>query len=160
MTNEDTFIEHPKGGHCNLVGMTDDCYGCVYHGTGDTDKCLQRVNDMKDTIARNMMIPRHYLYDNNGNTPINDPKWEQFIKSFQPKWMQRPMRISKGHYLYKGFAVTCIGYYPPEKRVCWEAVDIHGEGFAHSHSMKECIKWIDIILEDEKRIPIKENINQ
>lgn len=41
-------------------------------------------------------------------------------------------RISKGHYIYRGYKVYCIGYYPPENRIVWEAVDHDGSGFAHS----------------------------
>ena len=44
-------------------------------------------------------------------------------------------RLSRGHYIYRGFEVNCIGYYQPEHRVCWEAVDEHGCGFAHSYSL-------------------------
>lgn len=40
------------------------------------------------------------------------------------------IKISKGHYTYKGIQINCIGYYPPEKRVVWEAVDKNGCGFA------------------------------
>lgn len=25
------------------------------------------------------------------------------------------IKISKGHYTYKGIQINCIGYYPPEK---------------------------------------------
>lgn len=36
-----------------------------------------------------------------------------------------------------------IGYYPPEKRVVWEAVDKNGCGFAHSFSLRDTIRLID-----------------
>ena len=58
-------------------------------------------------------------------------------------------RISHGHYLYRGFEINCVGYYNPEHSVCWEAVDEFGCGFAHSHTLKETKKWVDIEL-DEK----------
>jgi len=28
------YMGHPDGGHCNLMGMTDDCYGCAMYGEG------------------------------------------------------------------------------------------------------------------------------
>ena len=63
-------------------------------------------------------------------------------------------RISPGHYIYRGFQVICVGYYGPEHRVCWEAVDEHGCGFAHSYTIKETKKWVDYeldILSKEKK---------
>lgn len=62
----------------------------------------------------------------------------------------RAKKISKGHYLYRGFEIICVGYYSPEKRVCWEAVDERGCAFAHGFSLKECKMWIDIEYEKEK----------
>lgn len=56
-------------------------------------------------------------------------------------------RISKGHYIYKGYQIDCIGYYPPERSVVWEATDEYGCGFAHATTLKEVIKNIDY---DEK----------
>lgn len=55
----------------------------------------------------------------------------------------RAKRIRKGKYLYKGFEINCVGYYPPEKHVCWEAVDENGCGFAHSYSLKQTKLLID-----------------
>ena len=52
-------------------------------------------------------------------------------------------RISAGHYIYRGYKVTCIGYYPPERKVVWEAEDENGNGFAHAFSLKCCKYWID-----------------
>ena len=37
--------------HCNLE-MTNDCYGCVYYGSGDTEGC-------KLTIAFHKKHPNH-----------------------------------------------------------------------------------------------------
>lgn len=53
------------------------------------------------------------------------------------------IKISKGHYIYKDIKINCIGYYPPEKRVVWEAVDKNGCGFAHSFSLRDTIRLID-----------------
>ena len=53
-------------------------------------------------------------------------------------------RISGGHYMYRGFQIICIGYYNPEHRVCWEAVDEHGCGFAHSNSLKDILILIKV----------------
>lgn len=53
-------------------------------------------------------------------------------------------KISKGHYEYRGFNIDCIGYYPPEQRVCWEC-----SAFGHSYSMRDCIAEIDLEIERE-----------
>lgn len=65
------------------------------------------------------------------------------------------IKISKGHYTYKGVQINCIGYYPPEKRVVWEAVDKNGNGFAHSFSLKDTIRLIDENI--KIKIKLKEN---
>lgn len=43
----------------------------------------------------------------------------------------RAKRISARHYIYRGFHIHGM-YYNPEHRVCWEAEDHDGSGFAHS----------------------------
>lgn len=58
-------------------------------------------------------------------------------------------RLSPGHYLYRGFEISCVGYYNPEHRVCWECVDGNGCGFGHDYSLKACKRWIDIELDGE-----------
>lgn len=55
----------------------------------------------------------------------------------------RAKRIRKWLYEYRGFQIECLGYYPPEGRVVWEAVDEYGCGFAHAFSLKECKMWIN-----------------
>ena len=55
-------------------------------------------------------------------------------------------RVSSGHYIYRGFDIYRIGYYPPEKRVVWECVDENGNGFGHDYSLKCCKFWIDEAL--------------
>ena len=63
-------------------------------------------------------------------------------------------RISKGHYLYRGFKITC---YPNEAyrisswRRVWEAVDENGCGFAHSSSLRDTKRLIDEDLESGRR---------
>lgn len=52
-------------------------------------------------------------------------------------------RISPGYYIYRGFEIYRIGYYPPEKRVVWECVDENNSGFGHDYSLKGCKFWID-----------------
>ena len=64
--------------------------------------------------------------------------------------IHKTKKISKGHYLYRGFEVICVGYYNPEGRVCWEAVDENGCGCAHGYSLKEVKMWIDYILDRER----------
>lgn len=56
-------------------------------------------------------------------------------------------RLWKGRYLYRGYIIHTVGYYPPEHRVCWEAMDEKGYAFAHSFSMRECKKWVDREIE-------------
>ena len=57
-------------------------------------------------------------------------------------------RISKGHYIYRGYKIICVGYYHPEHRVCWEAIDKDDiSGFAHGFSLKEVKWWIDYELD-------------
>ena len=56
-------------------------------------------------------------------------------------------RLWKGRYLYRGYIIHTVGYYHPEHRVCWEAIDENGYGFAHSFSMRECKMWVDREIE-------------
>lgn len=58
-------------------------------------------------------------------------------------------KISQGHYIYKGFHIECLGYYPPEGRVVWEATDEHGCGFAHDFTLKGVVKLIDEELDND-----------
>lgn len=58
-------------------------------------------------------------------------------------------RLSKGHYLYRGFEIICVGYYEPEHHIAWEAVDKNGCGFAHSFSLKETKAEIDWELDSK-----------
>lgn len=52
-------------------------------------------------------------------------------------------RISAGHYIYRGFQINRVGYYPREKRVAWEYVDENGCGYGNSFSLRDCKFWID-----------------
>lgn len=52
-------------------------------------------------------------------------------------------RVDTNIYEYRGFQVECVGYYPPEGRIVWEAVDHDGSGFAHAFTLRECKMWID-----------------
>lgn len=63
------------------------------------------------------------------------------------KTKHRAKRLSAGHYEYRGFKVICVGYYHPEQKVAWEAVDENGGGFAHSFSLKNTKKLIDIEID-------------
>lgn len=65
---------------------------------------------------------------------------------------ERAKYISKGHYLYRGFYINCVGYYYPEHKVCWEAVDKEGNGFAHSFSLEETKNEIDYELDIYNKI--------
>lgn len=59
-------------------------------------------------------------------------------------------RLSRGHYIYRGFKITCVGYYEPEKRIVWEAEDENGCGFAHSFSLRDTKRLIDDELDRKK----------
>lgn len=59
-------------------------------------------------------------------------------------------RLSRGHYLYRGYKITCVGYYEPEHRVVWEAVDEDGCGWAHSFTLRETKRQIDLFIENYK----------
>lgn len=59
-------------------------------------------------------------------------------------------RVDTNIYEYRGFRIECVGYYPPEHRVCWEAVDENGCGFAHAYTLRECKRWVDIELDEKK----------
>ena len=57
-------------------------------------------------------------------------------------------KISRGHYKYRGFEIVCAGYYNPEHRVCWEAIDTDGiSGFAHSYTLRDVKREIDYELD-------------
>lgn len=58
-------------------------------------------------------------------------------------------RIRAGKYIYRGYEIYCCGYYPPEHRVVWEAVDEDGCGFAHDYTLKGVKIFIDQSI-DEK----------
>lgn len=58
--------------------------------------------------------------------------------------MNRAKKIRKGKYLYRGYEITCIGYYPPKQKIVWEAVDPQAShGYFHGFSLKELKRWID-----------------
>jgi hypothetical protein len=63
--------------------------------------------------------------------------------------MYRAKKISKGEYIYRGFRVYCFGYYEPEQRVVWEAVDSIGDGVAHGFSKKSVMRAIDYFMDKE-----------
>jgi hypothetical protein len=62
--------------------------------------------------------------------------------------VHKTKKLGKGHYLYRGYEIWCVGYYPPEQRVCWECVDEHGHGFGHDYSLKACKRWIDVEIDE------------
>ena len=63
---------------------------------------------------------------------------------------QGATKISAGQYKYKGFIINCLGYYEPEHRTCWEAVDREGNGFGHAYTKWEVMRNIDYELEVEQ----------
>ena len=51
-------------------------------------------------------------------------------------------KIKAGEYEYRGWIISCVGYYEPEHRVCWEAIDPETNcGDFHGYSKKQ-IKWL------------------
>jgi len=57
-------------------------------------------------------------------------------------------KITSGHYLYRGFFIICIGYYNQEQRVCWEAYDSRGYGFAHGYTLKDSKRLVDRVIDE------------
>lgn len=55
----------------------------------------------------------------------------------------RTSKISSGKYFYKGYLIICHGYYPPDKKVWWEASDGTGEAHYHAHTLQEIKHMID-----------------
>lgn len=56
-------------------------------------------------------------------------------------------RLRKGKYLYRGYIITCVGYYNPEQKVVWEAEEENGDGLAHAYSLKDTKKIIDELID-------------
>jgi len=81
----DVFITHPDGGHCNIVGMTPGCYGCGYYGGGLINNCLDRVKKLKEWICKEYKIPYDFMFDKNGNNKniITDTRFDDFIKKLK-----------------------------------------------------------------------------
>lgn len=64
----------------------------------------------------------------------------------------RAKRLRAGKYLYRGVEITCVGYYPPEQRVCWEGCCIvNGRycGDYHAFSLAQIKALIDGDLDKE-----------
>lgn len=55
---------------------------------------------------------------------------------------ERAKKLSARHYIYRGFPITGI-YLSAEGKVCWEAEDKDGSGFAHSFRLKDTKSLID-----------------
>jgi hypothetical protein len=120
---------------------------------------LQAISDVtstdntdlfKNTLQDSLMVG----YENLPEKSKSIVDTEEFIDwsvRMRNRSMKHPVRLSSGHYLYRGFLVYCIGYYPPEGRVCWEALDRDQSGFAHGYTLKESCRWIDIELEQESK---------
>lgn len=57
---------------------------------------------------------------------------------------ERPVKVSAGHYKYKGYDIQFHGYYPPDKCVWWEAVnEATGCADYHCTTLRQVIKSID-----------------
>jgi hypothetical protein len=56
----------------------------------------------------------------------------------------RAKRLREGHYEYRGWVLRNHGYYPPERRVWWEAYDPDtGDADFHAHTKWELMALID-----------------
>jgi hypothetical protein len=56
-------------------------------------------------------------------------------------------KIKAGKYEYRGWVISRVGYYEPERRVCWEGVNpITNCGDFHGYSKKQIKELIDISL--------------
>lgn len=61
-------------------------------------------------------------------------------------------KIKAGTYKYRGWIISCVGYYEPERRVCWEGYDPDtGCGDFHGYSKREIKMLIDISLSKNGR---------
>ena len=81
------------------------------------------------------------------NTKITQKRSSLSVSALEIK-KNKCHRISRSHYIHRGFLILCVGYYQPEHRVCWEAVDVDGSAFAHGYTLKEVKRRIDIILDE------------
>lgn len=58
--------------------------------------------------------------------------------------MSKTRKIRAGTYEYKDWIIQSVGYYYPEKRICWEAVNKETNcGDFHGFSKKEIIYLIN-----------------
>lgn len=56
-------------------------------------------------------------------------------------------KIEKGEYYYRGYRVYCLGYFEPDQRVAWEALDENtGDAIAHGFTKKDVMIKIDYFL--------------
>lgn len=54
------------------------------------------------------------------------------------------IKLGSGKYKYKGYVITCHGYYEPDHCVWWEAVNIKtGCADYHTNTKKEIMELID-----------------
>lgn len=64
--------------------------------------------------------------------------------------MIRAKRIINGKYIYSGYLYRSYeirnhGYYPPDKCIWWEAVNVStGEADFHEHTKREIMRMIDL----------------
>lgn len=71
----------------------------------------------------------------------------------------KPKKICAGKYLYRGYEIICHGYYPPEQRVVWEAINIKSDtGDFREFTLKSIIKSIDEELDSDEEAGINGRI--
>lgn len=65
--------------------------------------------------------------------------------SFKPLLPAVCRKLRAGKYEYRGLIITCVGYYEPDQKVCWEAYDkITGNADYHGYSKRMVKRLIDI----------------
>jgi hypothetical protein len=51
-------------------------------------------------------------------------------------------KIRAGKYEYRGWIISCVGYYEPEHRICWEGYDQNTGCADFLGYSKQEIKWL------------------
>lgn len=57
---------------------------------------------------------------------------------------QKLKKIAAGIYIYKSYEIRCHGYYPPDRCIVWEAINLETDtGDFRGYTLKEVIELID-----------------
>lgn len=78
---KDIFIDYKGEGHCNLRGMTTECYGCACYGGGLVVQCNEYVKKLKEYCIEKYNIPYDIFFDKNGKECyLTDEKLDKIIE--------------------------------------------------------------------------------